>query len=98
MENLRLRQKQASEKYREKLKLKRLSNHPTSTYSCRQTLAKAVHRTLRTLPKDPQKRNHVVYHIAQSLDIIPKTTEKHKREQRSLPMETKKSCFTILQS
>lgn len=91
LENLRRRQKDASKKYREKLKSKRLNNHPSSTYTSRQTLGKAVQRTLRTLPKDSQKRNHVVHHIAQLFDIVPKTAEKHKREQRSLSIDIKKS-------
>ena len=91
LKKLRLRQKQASKNYREKMKSKSLNSHQNSTYTCRQTLAKAVNRTFRILPKDPQKRNHVVHYIAQSLDIIPKTSEQHKREQRSISIDVKKA-------
>ena len=93
LENLRRRQKDASKKYREKRKSKRFNNHPSSTYTSRQTLGKAVQRTLRALPKDPQKRNHVVHHIAQLFDIVPKPNEKHKREQRSLSIQIKQSVI-----
>ncbi|CAF4135314.1 unnamed protein product [Adineta steineri] len=90
---LRLRQKQASKKYREKLKSKHLNNHQPSTYKCRQTLGKAVQRTLQSLPKDANKRHHVVHHIAQLLDVIPKPADTHKREQRSLSNELKKTVI-----
>ena len=95
LENLRRRQKDASKKYREKLKSKCLNNHPSSTYTSRQTLGKAVQRTLRALPKDAQKRNHVVHHIAQLFDIVPKAIDTHKREQRSLSIDIKNSVVNF---
>ncbi|CAF1573778.1 unnamed protein product [Adineta ricciae] len=91
LENLRLRQKNASKRYREKLKSKGLTNSRSSTYQSRQTLGKAVQRTLKALPKDPNKRHHVVHHIAQLFDVIPKSTATAKREQRSLSIETKRA-------
>ncbi|CAF1412660.1 unnamed protein product, partial [Adineta ricciae] len=45
LENLWLRQKNASKRYREKLKSKGLTNSRSSTYQSRQTLGKAVQRT-----------------------------------------------------
>jgi hypothetical protein len=91
LEKLRLRQKNASKNYRDKLKGKRLNNNQSSTYKSRQTLGKAVQRTLKSLPKNPHRRHHVVHHIAQLLDVIPKSIDKHKREQRSISIESKKS-------
>ena len=93
LEKLRTRQKQASKNYRERLKLKRSNKHESLTYKNRQALGKAVQRTLQSLPKDPNKRNHVIHHIAQLFDIMPKSIDKHKREQRSLPVELKKAVI-----
>lgn len=89
LQQLRLRQKEASKNYREKLKLKRLGNKQPSTYTNRQTVGKAVQRVLRVLPKDPNKRHHIVHHVAELLDVVSKPADKHKREQRSLSKELK---------
>ncbi|CAF1567393.1 unnamed protein product [Rotaria magnacalcarata] len=83
LEKLRLRQKMASKKYRDKLKLQRFNNQQSTTYKSRQSFGKAVKRTFRSLPKDPSKRVDVIHHIAQVLNVIP-ATKHHKREQRSL--------------
>ena len=91
LENLRSRQREASKRCREKKKLKHLANAQPSTYTTRQTLGKAVQRTLRALPKDPQKRDHVVHHVAQLLNLIPQSNDQHKREQRSLSIDLKKA-------
>lgn len=90
LENLRFRQKIASKKYRETRTSKSVFKDP-SIYKSRQSLGKAVQRTLRSLPKDPRRRNHVLRRISQSLDIIPKPKEIHKREQRALSITLKKS-------
>ena len=93
LEQLRIRQKESSKRYREKLKSKLLTDKDISTYKCRQTFGKAVQRVLRSLPKDSRKRNHVVLHVAQVANVISKLTKKHKREQRSLSMELKKAVI-----
>ncbi|CAF1282794.1 unnamed protein product, partial [Rotaria sordida] len=82
LNQLRMRQKFASKKYRDGLKLKRLNDNRSSTYKNRQSFGKAIKRVQKSLPKEPNKRISVVRHIAQTLDIIPKTTDLHEREQR----------------
>ncbi|CAF2654996.1 unnamed protein product [Rotaria sp. Silwood2] len=88
LQQLRNRQKQASKKYRAKKNLEG-TNNKQSSYKCPQTLGKAVKRVVESLPKDTNKRVTVIRHIAQELDIIPKTISHHKRVQRSLPIELK---------
>ena len=73
--------------------MKRSNKNKSLTYKNRQALGKAVQRSLRSLPKDPSKRNHVIHNIAQLFDVIPKSIDKHKREQRSLPVEFKKAVI-----
>ena len=73
--------------------MKRSNKHESLTYKNRQALGKAVQRTIRSLPKDPNKRNHVIHHIAQLFDVMPKSIDKHKLEQRSLPVELKKAVI-----
>ena len=72
LNQFRMRQKQASKKYRDGLKLKRLNDNQLSTYKSRQSLSKAIKRVEKSLPKEPNKRISVVRHIARTLDIIPK--------------------------
>jgi len=89
LKRLRVRQKQASKKYRDKKKLERLNGKQSSSYKNRQSFGKAVKRVIQSLPKDTNKRVTVVQHIAQELNIIPKTISQHQRQQRSLPIELK---------
>ncbi|CAF0830692.1 unnamed protein product [Adineta steineri] len=89
LQQLRSRQKEASKKYRERKKLERMNNKQSS-YKSRQSFGKAVKRVTESLPKDTNKCISVIRHIAQELNIIPKTTSSHKREQRSLPNDLKK--------
>jgi hypothetical protein len=83
----------ATQKYRDRLKLERLNNKQSSSYKCRQSFGKAIKRVTQSLPKDPSKRVDVIHHIAQVLNVIPKTTHQHKREQRSLPVELKQAVI-----
>jgi hypothetical protein len=93
LQKLRIRQKQASQKYRDKLKLERLNNKQSSSYKCHQLFGRAVKRVIQSLPKDPSKRVTVIHHIEQVLDVIPKATNQHKREQRSLSIELKQTVI-----
>ncbi|CAF1683630.1 unnamed protein product [Adineta ricciae] len=70
-------------KYREKLKAKSSNNPHSSTYKTRQSSGKALQRTLRSLPKDPQKPHDVVQHSAPQYNAIPKLIGDHKREHRA---------------
>ena len=85
--------KQISKEYRDKLKLERLNNTQSSSYKCRQSLNKAVKRVIQSLPKDPSKGVTVIHHIAQVPDVIPRSTNRHKREQKSLSIELKKTVI-----
>ena len=89
LERLRIRQRQASKKYRDKRKLERLNGKKFSSYKNRQSFGKAVKRVTHSLPQDSNKRVTMVRHIAQELNIIPKTITQHQRQQRSLPIELK---------
>lgn len=60
-----------------------------SSYKNRQSFGKAIKRVTHSLPQDADKRVIVVRHIAQELNIIPKTTSQHQRQQRSLSTELK---------
>jgi len=82
LEQFRARQKRAAKKYRDGLKLKRLNDKESSTYKSRQSFGKAVKRVEHALPKDTNKRVVIVRHLAESLDIVPKVTNKHERQQR----------------
>ncbi|CAF1395394.1 unnamed protein product, partial [Rotaria sp. Silwood1] len=93
LNQLRIRQKFASKKYRDGLKLKRLNDNRSSTYKNRQSFGQAIKRVQKSLPKEPNRRISVVRHIAQTLDIISKTTDLHEREQRQLPIELKKAVI-----
>ncbi|CAF4347501.1 unnamed protein product, partial [Rotaria sordida] len=93
LNQLRMRQKFASKKYRDGLKLKRLNDNRSSTYKNRQLFGKAIKRVQKSLPKEPNKRISVVRHIAQTLDIISTTTDLHEREQRQLPIELKQAVI-----
>lgn len=93
LNQLRTRQKMASKKYRDKLKLKRLNDNGLSTYKNRQSFGKAIKRVQKSLPKEPNKCISVVRHIAQTLNIIPKSTDVHEREQRQLPTELKQAVI-----
>ncbi|CAF2625344.1 unnamed protein product [Rotaria sp. Silwood2] len=95
LNQLRIRQKQASKKYRDGLKLKRLNDNQSSTYKSRQSLGKAIKRAQKSLPKEPNKRITVVRHIAQTLDIIPRTTNQQERQQRQLPIELKQAVINF---
>ncbi|CAF4982444.1 unnamed protein product, partial [Rotaria sp. Silwood1] len=58
-----------------------------SSYRNRQSFGKAVKRVIQSLPQDTDKHVTLVRHIAQELNVIPKTITQHKRQQRSLPIE-----------
>ncbi|CAF4860927.1 unnamed protein product, partial [Rotaria sp. Silwood2] len=58
-----------------------------SSYKNRQSFGKAVKHVIQSLPQDTDKRVTVVRHIAQELNVIPKTITQHQRQQRSLPIE-----------
>jgi len=93
LQQLRIRQKQASKRYRDKLKLGRLNNTQSSSYKSRQSFGKAVKRVILSLPKDLSKRAVVIHHVAQVLDVIPKATNPQRREQRSLSNELKETVI-----
>ncbi|CAF4066752.1 unnamed protein product, partial [Rotaria sp. Silwood1] len=57
------------------------------SYRNRQCFGKAVKRVIQSLPQDTDKHVTLVRHIAQELNVIPKTITQHKRQQRSLPIE-----------
>ena len=88
-----MRQKQASKKYRDGLKLKRLNDNQLSTCKSHQSLGKAIKRVEKSLPKESNKRISVVRHIARTLDIIPKTSTQQERQQRQLPIELKQAVI-----
>ncbi|CAF5085251.1 unnamed protein product, partial [Rotaria sp. Silwood1] len=44
------------------------------------SLGKAIKRVQKSLSKEPNKRIAVVRHIAQTLDIIPTTTNQQERQ------------------
>ena len=91
LEQFRARQKRAAKKYRDGLKLKRLNDKESSTYKTRQSFGKAVKRVEHALPKDTNKRVVIVRHLAESLDIVPKVTNKHERQQRQLSATLKEA-------
>ncbi|CAF5025662.1 unnamed protein product, partial [Rotaria sp. Silwood1] len=66
--------------HRDGLKLKRLNDNQSSTHKSRQSLGKAIKRVQKSLSKEPNKRIAVVRHIAQTLDIIPTTTNQQERQ------------------
>ena len=80
LERLRIRQRQASRKYRDKRKLERLNGKQFSSYKNRQSFGKAVKRVTHSLLQDSNKRITVVRHIAQELNVIPKTITQHQRQ------------------
>ncbi|CAF1481031.1 unnamed protein product [Rotaria sordida] len=55
--------------------------------SNRQSFGKAVKHVIQSLPQDTDKHFTLVRHIAQELNVIPKTITQHQRQQRPLPIE-----------
>ncbi|CAF4272086.1 unnamed protein product, partial [Rotaria sordida] len=87
LERLRIRQKQASKQCHDKRKLERSNGKQFSSYKNRQSFGKAVKRVIQQSSQDTDKHVTLVRHIAQELNVIPKTITQHQRQQHSLPIE-----------
>ncbi|CAF1526267.1 unnamed protein product [Rotaria sordida] len=68
-------------------RLQRSNGKQFSSYKNRQSFGKAVKRVIQSLLQDTDKHVTLVRHIAQELNVIPKTITQHQRQQHSLPIE-----------
>ncbi|CAF3815518.1 unnamed protein product [Rotaria sp. Silwood1] len=89
LERLHIRQKQASKQCRDKKKLERSNGKQFSSYRNRQCFGKTVKRVIQSLPQDTDKHVTLIRHIAQELNVIPKTITQHQCQQRLLQIELK---------